>query len=215
MERPYHGAKGTKKQVTYPGNYSPKTVAEQISIMKSFFMIEDVSNSIVPKHTRTAEGVFIFLDYTFIDAEYQKACGVLLEHVATVVDVDIGTSKNVIDTIEKIENKHFEAFRQGKQLFALPAQVGLKYQHESPTRAKRRFSKNEIGLGVFESLCIVLTHPERFSSFYDLGMDCVGDTCSKIEIPTIEFIDKLTVSTGSKIYGNEFYGTASAFLPTK
>jgi hypothetical protein len=55
------------------------------------------------------------------------------------------------------------------------AQFGFLHRGQSPRRARAVFQSNEFGLGAFEVICMILTHPSRFGLAYDLYCDCPGE----------------------------------------
>jgi len=60
-------------------------------------------------------------------------------------------------------------------ILVVPAQFGLCHRGRSTRRAREVFQANEFGLGAFAFGIMILTHPERFTKYEDLCVDCSGD----------------------------------------
>lgn len=83
---------------------------------------------------------------------------------------------------QRAETKDFFAeliYEQGNpDILLVPAQFGIARRSMSACQARRLFNGNEqgeAGLGVFHIGIMLLTHPDRMKSIFDLKIDCVGD----------------------------------------
>ena len=60
-------------------------------------------------------------------------------------------------------------------MLIIPAQTGFLYRGQPVEQVERNYNKNEFGLGLFEAICLCMTHPERFNQGAELDIDCPGD----------------------------------------
>ncbi len=111
------------------------------------------------------------------------------------------------------------AENQPGDILVIAAQLGMKYKGFSVRRARKVFANNEFGLGSLAVSSIVLTHPERFVRWGDLGIDCAGDEFT--QSVGGDFSDALDVSFDGDDFvfdssgvgsGNPLYGSASGFV---
>ncbi len=69
--------------------------------------------------------------------------------------------------------------KQGNpEILILPCQFGMRHLGYSvnDVRAETRKNSHECGLGVFASMCMLMTHPKRLKSGRDISFNCPGDT---------------------------------------
>ncbi len=105
-------------------------------------------------------------------------------------------------------------------IIVLDCQLGEKYKGKSVSDARDMFTPNEIGLGIYECIIILLTHPERFSKSDDLWIDCAGDEYSWdadgvfSRAPNLDFYgDRVGFGAKDLSSASRYYGTASGFVP--
>lgn len=110
---------------------------------------------------------------------------------------------------------------QGKNpIWIITAQLGFLHKGESVLRAEELFLANEVGLGSVAGSSIAITDPDRFKRFEELDMDLPGDKFAPgadgvfSEAPRLGFDDdKLGFAAYDVSSRNEYFGSASGFLP--
>ena len=65
--------------------------------------------------------------------------------------------------------------QHNNDILVIPCQFGIKYSGCSIRHADELFNVSEFGLGIFEVLCMILTHKERLVYPNDLSIGCSGD----------------------------------------
>lgn len=65
--------------------------------------------------------------------------------------------------------------QSGKKLTIIACQFGARYVNCSVQDVRSQFAEYEFGLGVYEALILLLTHPERLTGSKQLGIFCAGD----------------------------------------
>ena len=60
-------------------------------------------------------------------------------------------------------------------IIIVAAQLGLRHRGRSVRRVRETFASNEFGLTSLSAGCIILAHPERFTHYHDLVMQCAGE----------------------------------------
>lgn len=113
------------------------------------------------------------------------------------------------------------AIQQKGDFLIFPIQFGLRHAGRSSRRAYEIFTEQEFALGVFENICLLLTHLKRFSSKNDLWIDCAGDKCKesiieneKRGIPCLGMRSYGGIELSHAGYDTEciFSGSSSGFL---
>ncbi len=71
------------------------------------------------------------------------------------------------------------ARKQKGDILIIPAQFGLLHKGRSMRRAREVFMPSEFGLGLYATICMLITHPERLvdDGNEQLKIGCVGDEC--------------------------------------
>jgi len=103
-------------------------------------------------------------------------------------------------------------------ILVVPAQFGLRHRGRSARRARAAFEANEFGLGAFAVGIMILMHPERFTNFKDLCVDCSGDEYAPdgggdfSDMPYFLLGDgRLRFGTFRASDASDVFGTVSAF----
>lgn len=65
--------------------------------------------------------------------------------------------------------------QKGENILVVPAQFGIRHCGRSVRRTREVMNANEVGLGSFAIIIMLLTHPERLKHDEDLLIDCAGD----------------------------------------
>jgi len=125
-------------------------------------------------------------------------------------------TQKTLSSLKKIS--HSQGFHD---VFAVPSQFGIYHQKYGFRQVLDNMSCNEFSFGLFNTLIMLLTHPERLQFCHDLYLYCAGDECSPnannyfSDIPIFFFSDnvhfKLSFSFGSKFHTPSF-GTSSGFM---
>jgi len=170
----------------YPGDYSVIPINEQILKLAGFFGFDPgpalTFAEILPELPRGAEGYFAVLRWQAIATTYTEGV------------------KNVLKAIggrRRFRNERKDQFKEGQlrrlprseeafselyerqkgDIFIVPAQFGMRYREHSFRQVREIFQRqrNEFGLGILETGCMLLTHPIRERCWEQLHVDCPGD----------------------------------------
>ena len=214
----------------YLSGYTPKSVAEQVKILRELFPeLGSIDQSIATQPLpANAEGFFVIPRWEKIAKTYGEAV------------------EKVLALIEKTRNGTFRNYRKGQlgpqylrqhartvkmlqavgeqqrdqDMLVLPAQFGLRHRGRSVRRARAVFTTNECGLGAFATGIMLLTHPERLQQLDDLWIDCAGNEYAPgadgkfSEAPYFGFLDGRVVFGAGRVADAFWdYGSASAFPP--
>lgn len=228
--------------------YYVKKIAEQTSILKGFFPRLGYANEDLAQQPRprVSEGWFTVPQWKKVAKTYPQALRIVLEALVAQLG-----HKNLFDLDDFIRGRwdkpylhehrsKVEAFQrmgveQKEDFLVFPAQFGLRHRRISTVHGRNVFSPNEVGLGAFETGCMILSHRERFASdeevfpLLTLGATCPGDEYTFSEpgwseedhsicTPFYYFCDhinKLAISvTGLNNDCDGHCGLVTMFLPT-
>lgn len=143
---------------------------------------KDVFKKSFPKK---AEGSFALIRWEIFASQYGKAVQIMMRLIELQRDCKfhnyLGYNKDkdfesLIQCDELVEswNKIYKD-QKNSNVLIIPAQFGLCYKNFWYNRLFSSMDANEFPLGVFHTLVMILTHPERFSSEGDLWIFCPGD----------------------------------------
>ena len=178
-----------KSTKVYPSGFKVKSIAEQIKLLCDLLGMNGVqiggmqalSEQPLPQH---AEGYYAIPRWQAIAPTYGEALDKVLAAIAkqrkfqnyrqgqTGPD-SIRQTQRSISFFEKLA-----AEQPDRDILVVPAQFGMRHRGRSVRRAREVFMANEFGLGAFAVACMILTHPERFTKYEDLCVDCSGDEAS-------------------------------------
>ncbi len=174
--------------MSFKGNYqgiiSPyeqvRILGDAHKSLKNATFDESVLEKQLPE---TSEGYVVFPHNTKeLGFNYTAACrsalGLLVRSRRLDIKIDIHNdtifrSKESDLKIKKLIETQTK--RKKHKLIIAPAQLGLKYFHTPPIKVKNKMSVNEVGLGLFESVFILFSHPDRLSCTTDFSFVCIGD----------------------------------------
>jgi len=174
-----------KSTYVYPKGHKVKGITEQTNILRQLFpgvgfANEKLAEAELPQH---AEGWFAIPKWQTIAPTYNEAVEKVLEALKksrkdgffNYRDGKLGSEylrqhKRSVGFLEKLT-----AEQPDHDILVVPAQFGLRHRGRSARRAREVFQANEFGLGAFAVGIMILTHPERFTKYEDLCVDCSGD----------------------------------------
>lgn len=216
----YTGAKSIPEQVNILCRLFP-------SLAVNFSNIQTVAGA-APDNT---EGFFVIPHWSLVAQTYNDAVLAGLEVLGNARGREVyHYSFNKMGHRNLIRNFNTErAFRSlsgdeeewWHKTFIVPAQFGVQYRGISPAWAKRAYRKREFGLGLFEGIIMLITHPERLKSNDDLWIEFSGDNYYPfpdeklpIHTPFMNIINgKIGVGTSLTNMSGARYGSATWFLP--
>jgi hypothetical protein len=173
---------------TYPEDYEIRDVNQQISTLRRFLprLKIDSEKILCPPLPPNAEGWFAVPRWQSIAETYDRAVQIILHQLETQSFDEFYNFYN-----NKIAGRYLRRHecaakkiqmlsdqQDDSDILLIAAQFGLYHRGRSVRRAREVFSYEEFGLGVFETGCMLLTHPKRFSNFGDLMISCPGDRYS-------------------------------------
>jgi len=163
----------------YPPEYKIKKIEEQLETIKNCFNLGSPKERLsVPKCLLPlgADGWFVVPKVEEIASSYEEAVNRLLILISEKRQIKIKKPSYLHrypDTSKKIENLYA---REKNCFIIIPAQMGKLYAGKSVRRARKLFA-HEFGLGSFEILSILITHPDRLVNDFNLYIDAAGDEC--------------------------------------
>jgi hypothetical protein len=217
-----------KSEYGYPPGYKPKRITEQVDILRQLLGISSIDEKIVkqllPAH---AEEWFAIPRWQGISNVYGEAVREVLKLIGRQRDFSNKHEGPLGEAYLRQHKRTAEKLRtlskqQGNSdILIVPAQFGLFHRGRSVRRVREIFGVNEFGLGAFEIACMLLTHPERFSHYDDLWIDCAGDEYDPgagsdfSHAFFFNFNDNGRVNFGTGYINKPHvnYGSVSAFLP--
>lgn len=169
----------------YLSGYKPKSVAEQMVVLKAIFpKLKSFDESAVAKELLAgAEGNFLIPRWQELAPTYGEAVELVLAALkqsrngrfVNYCENQLGPdrlreSAKKSDMFQKLGNE-----QPGHNVLVVQAQFGLRHRGKSVRRARVVMGGNECGLGAFEIGIMLLTHPDRLANYDDLYVDCSGD----------------------------------------
>ena len=164
----------------YPSLWKPKSLREQVNLMYQCYPYLRSPDF----HDITLQGGdYIFMIQNFpILAFLQQQRKIIVSLGNEVVSM----AREAKSAIERLERQYESDY------FFLTAQTGLRFAGASPLLAIQSITSPEFPLPLWCALHIVLTHPERFTTWDNLGFYCLGDV--PINHPYPEVVNsKLTI----------------------
>jgi hypothetical protein len=175
---------------TYPSGYKVKPISEQLKLLSDHLgltfprgVVHALTEQPLPRH---AEGYFVIPKWQSIAPTYGEAVAKVL--AALKKSRTDGPHNNCGDKLGPSYLRQtpraitfFEqlaAEQPDHDALVVPAQFGLLHRGCSVRRAIEVCQANEFGLGAFAVGIMLLTHPERFTRYEDLCVDCAGDECA-------------------------------------
>ncbi len=209
----------------YPKEYKRVSIDQQILILEKYFpgitFLIKTPNEPLPEN---AEDLFVIPHWNQIANTYPKAVEKVFNIFKLVFDCEsFSFDKYLIRQTAKT-NKAFNEIMMNTSKYidtcVMPAQFGIWHCGRSDWRAQAMFKENEFGPGIYATLIMIITHPERVKWNDDLMIICTGDEISyKNDYHNVFsnclFISKagedlrFHVEYSGKVYSN--YGPVSAF----
>lgn len=227
----------------YPDEYhGPKPISTQVDILAAKFGLSSNSTNewvenVLPTLTLPdgAEGWFAFPSRDVVASCHFSAVGRSRKHQCVLeFALDILNESRKFYNCNKSKMEPFQFHQDDRTLYALnsitetqegeiliiPAQFGMRHRSSSVSRTCESFhlEKSEFGLGVFELICMALTHPERYVRWEQLHTICA---CEKVggeyghynNSPVFHFRNgRLEFDTYSRFHANRYYGSVTGFL---
>jgi len=212
----------------YPKGYKVKGITEQTNILRQLFpgigfADEKIAEQPLPPN---AEGWFAIPKWQTLAPTYGEAVEKVLAMIASkrkfynYRDGQLGAEylRQHAKTVKMFQQLGDE--QKDFDILVVPAQFGLRHKGRSVRRAREVFAANEFGLGAFAIGIMLLTHPEREIQWEQLHVDCAGDEFAPgadggfSGAPFFDFSDgKVEFNAYWFDFADEYYGSASAFLP--
>ncbi len=212
----------------YPNGYKVKGITEQTNILRQLFpgigfADEKIAEQPLPQG---AEGWFAIPKWQTLAPTYGEAVEKVLVMIGSkrkFYNYHYGRTgeeylRQRMKTAMMFQNLGDEQKDYG--IIVVSAQFGLRHRGRSVHRAREVFRRNEFGLGAFAVGIMLLTHPEREAQWGQLHIECAGDEFTPnadgvFLYAPLFFFDGCELGSGARWFddANEFYGSASAFLP--
>lgn len=227
---------------TYPADYAVKPISQQIDILAGVFglspgLTSEFVTNVLPTLALPdgAEGWFaipsidalakrFFNDVTDPADRYCRAVQLILSKIGELLrfynhrDGQLGPDYLRLNA-RTAHAMNIIVEKQQTDIVIVAGQFGAKHAGLSVRRAREVFTPIEYGFGSYHVGAMLLTHPDRLISHYDLGPDCPGDdyrlAASGIFDRALFFnfnSDGMTFSTTSISDFSIRAGSASSFL---
>lgn len=213
------------------GYRKPKSITEQCNILRQIFpgvgfADEKLAEREVPAN---AEGWFAIPKWQTVAPTYSEAVQKVLDAIkkarngkfynyrdGQINEERLRQTTKTASVFQKLSDE-----QKDHDILVVAGQFGLRHRGRSVRRAREVFSANELGLGAFAVGIMILTHAERLQNVDDLWIDCAGDEFDDPDAdvrfaraPCFHFSDgKVKFDTHWFGYANDYFGSASAFVP--
>ncbi len=212
----------------FSGYLRPNPILQQVNVIRRVF--HNLGDHFVNESITSgplfsgAEGYFAIPRWQSIASTYHEACEIALFHLGKAYEgylrneIDINEahlrrSKRTEDALQKVYGE------QKSDILILQGQLGFLHRGRSVRRAIEVMADNEFGLGIFETVVMLLTHSNRLKHSDDLWIDCAGDEYSDDgsdfgSAPHFSFRGgKLELSAGWQSGADGRFGSVSVFFP--
>lgn len=190
---------------------TPKPLNEQLNIIKNHF------KNIVPAGVTILEDdKYLIPHWNLIGKTYPEAVQKVMDTIESTRPFYNWRKGQIDEQHIRQTGKKAKVWDTAGEYLYIDAQFGEKYKGKSVQDARTAMKDDEMGLGAYEVLIVLLTHPELLKSFNDLWIDCPGDefvpggggvfACA----PFVEFYG-VGVRLGARVVsdGYDVYGSAS------
>jgi hypothetical protein len=177
----------TTSEYGYPEGFSSKSPAEKLAVLTKHFPNLDASkvDELVLAIVNSGglregeEELLICPKPSMIANNYDDALIKVLEILGASRAFKNWRDGQLDNEHMRLTPKTMDAIAQMEQetpgdYLVFPVQMGMRHRGKSIRRARVCFEENEFGLGPLEVACYLLTTPERFGRWEDLGVDCAG-----------------------------------------
>lgn len=209
-----------KLKYTYPRSYACKQVSAQFDILRAAFpKLPDLN--LEQETSKNGEGIFAIPHWKLIGTSYTDAVFKIMAKLKeSRLTYDWRNGNWSEEYLKQLPVKETFWNSQTEGIVLISVQFGQKHAGESVQTVRGALEKNELPLGIYECLIMLLTHPERLQSYDDLWIDCPGDEFAPVGggvfacAPRLHFSDD-GVGFDAKGVSDavEFYGSASGFVP--
>lgn len=204
---------------TYPKNYKVQSNKQQLAILaKHFPLLPDLN---LDQETSTqGEGQFLIPHFKLIAPTYNNAVLKVMEAIKSTRQTYDYRSGNWTKTyLRQLPIKENWYKNQKEEIIILSAQFGQKHTGKSVAAVHQGLAVDELPLGIYECLIMLLTHPERLQDYNDLWIDCPGDEYSWdtdgafSKAPCLYFSDEVRFDADDVSDVSKRFGSASGFVP--
>jgi len=211
------------------GYQKSKSIPDQVAILRRLFpslVRELLAIPItVPPAPDFTEGWFVVPHWSLVAQTYSQAVSIAISaleraHGGQIYQYCFGKLESANLKRNYSTERAMRAIHEGKgKVLTIPAQFGIRYRGVSSYRAKRMYIEHEFGLGLFEVIIMLITHPERLKNNNALWIECPGDSYAytpeqgPVGTPFLNIIDgKIGIGTVSTIEPDARFGPATWFL---
>ena len=171
------------------------------------------------KESSEAEEYFVIPHYKLFGT-YNEAVLNLLKVIKKTRPCYDWRSGNWTEKYLKQTQRKVDFWNKQQDVIILGTQLGNKWKGKSVKEVRENYSKNELGLGIYEVLIILLLKPDILEKYEDLFLDCAGDEYSYVadgvfsKSPLFAFYNDLLKFVTRDVSGADgHFGSVSAFLP--
>lgn len=222
---------GFPKPCTYPSEYQgPLAIETQIEIIAETFCLDPLPALALVRNPvdvpMQAEGLFAIPRFDKVAQDYEGAVRCAQSKIEHVPGLRIGSRDFVVQYLERgsrnaLAYLTFVDRYCDSDILLVPAQFGRLHAGK-PVEFVRRAadsSRIEFGLGTFEVLCMLRTHPHRLSSNRALAIDVPGDNYfpfgrrTSYHAPIVDRNgDKIVIASALTSSADPNSGSATGFL---
>lgn len=229
-----------KEHYLYPDGYKIKPIAEQIKVIARQFGLSGKEAlayaANLPELPQGAEGWFAIPRWEVTAESYGRAVWEAMFWLTRPADRFINSDYLEVRGGRLRQSEHSERMFQhlcdqqaGSDIIITPAQFGLRHCKRTAFDVRQSFGddSNEFGLGVFHTICMLVTHIEREQYYEQLHLVCVGDEYESLggrweqpgfhRVPQIQFggeVENTYEFSSLPIRGGHWLnGSVTGFLP--
>ncbi|MDD4409809.1 MAG: hypothetical protein PHW52_04125 [Candidatus Pacebacteria bacterium] len=208
----------------FSGYGEPKSIEEQVRILKGSFPYLDYSIKGDFCRPKGSEGLFVIPKWNKVGETYLKATLKVIDILRSLYGGRIIKWGNDFTEYTYYQNPRsqkaieFINEQHPSDIVILPAQFGMRLKGSSVANAKKRFYVNEFGLSTYEVGIMLITHQERLQQYDDLRIYCLGDDVRNgiYRISTWMYVHEgFNISGIRDDLSNRHSGGVTGFLPDR
>lgn len=172
----------------YPDDFRYVHIRDQIAVLAQIFELDPAPTysllDSLPELPGEAESWYAIVHSEVVSPVYWKAIDKAFDILGKARQF-VNTAHELLDDIQRFKrtDEYLKSIHEQQQsdILLIPAQFGKGKSGMNTNDVRENLSESEYALGVFECVCMLMTHPKRLHRWAQLQLQCAGDyiTCYK------------------------------------